>query len=184
MSFLDRFRRKCPEKTPQQLAENAQRLSETAVNYAKQCQRDLDYSEKTLPALEALLEDLSQDIPKSHPTESQIWSMALIFGSYLGEVMLRDGLAATGYAWATNGPPADGPGRQLHHPQRQGLQTPDPGPRRQCRLLLPADPGPGALTLPSAESPSSNRRHPPRALARGGCFYGFTYCPWRWAPGK
>ena len=36
MSFLDRFRRKCPEKTPQQLAENAQRLSETAVNYAKQ----------------------------------------------------------------------------------------------------------------------------------------------------
>ena len=92
MSFLDRFRRKCPEKTPQQLAENAQRLSETAVNYAKQCQRDLDYSEKTLPALEALLEDLSQDIPKSHPTESQIWSMALIFGSYLGEVMLRDAL--------------------------------------------------------------------------------------------
>lgn len=36
---------------------------------------------------------------KSRPTENQVRSMSLIFGSYLGEVMLKNGLSERGYRW-------------------------------------------------------------------------------------
>ena len=36
---------------------------------------------------------------ESRPTENPIWSMSLIFGSYLGEVMLKNGLSKRGYRW-------------------------------------------------------------------------------------
>ena len=44
----------------------------------------------------------SKDLSKSSPTENQIWSMALIFGSYLGEVMLKNGLLKNKFSWKTD----------------------------------------------------------------------------------
>lgn len=41
----------------------------------------------------------SKDISQNRPTEHQIWSMSVIFGSYLGEVMLKNGLSEKGYKW-------------------------------------------------------------------------------------
>ena len=77
----------------------ARKNSDTAVNYAKSFQKKFDYSPNSINDLEEILEYYSKDIFKSHPTENQIWSMALIFGSYLGEVMLKNGLFKKGFTW-------------------------------------------------------------------------------------
>ena len=77
----------------------AEKNSATAVSYAKSFGKELDYSEDSIKAVEEILDYYAKDLTKSKPTENQIWSMALIFGSYLGEVMLRNGLARKGYAW-------------------------------------------------------------------------------------
>lgn len=78
---------------------SARKNSDTAVNYAKSFQKKFDYSPNSINDLEEILEYYSKDISKSHPTENQIWSMALIFGSYLGEVMLKNGLFKKGFTW-------------------------------------------------------------------------------------
>ena len=78
---------------------NALKNSNTAVNYAKSFKKIFDYSYKSIGELEEILDFYSNDILKSKPTENQIWSMSIIFGSYLGESMLKNGLAQKGYKW-------------------------------------------------------------------------------------
>ena len=64
----------------------------------------LDFSEASVQALEGMLENLHREM--ALPSEEQIRSEALTFGCYLGEAMLRGGLAAKGYAWdLTEGEP-------------------------------------------------------------------------------
>ena len=81
---------------------NALKNANTAINYAKSFEKKFDYSENSLNGLEEILNYYSEDIPKSKPTENQIWSMALIFGSYLGELMLKKGLSKKCYKWKKN----------------------------------------------------------------------------------
>jgi len=78
---------------------NALKNSTTAVNYANSFEKKFDYSYKSIMDLEEILDYYSNDISKSNPTENQIWSMSVIFGSYLGEVMLKNGLSKKGYKW-------------------------------------------------------------------------------------
>lgn len=78
---------------------NAEKNSATAIKYAKSFGRKLDYSKDSIKDLEEILDYYANDISKSKPTENQIWSMAVIFGSYLGETMLKNGLAQRGYVW-------------------------------------------------------------------------------------
>lgn len=78
---------------------SAEKNSATAVRYAKSFDKEFDYSKDSIKALEEILDYYANDISRSKPTENQIWSMAVIFGSYLGEVMLRNGLAQKGYVW-------------------------------------------------------------------------------------
>lgn len=77
----------------------AQKMCVTAVEYAKEFNKKLDYSENSIADLEEILDWYSKDIAISKPTENQIWSMAIIFGSYLGEALLRNGLSQKGFAW-------------------------------------------------------------------------------------
>ena len=51
----------------------------------------LDFSEASVQALEGMLENLHREM--ALPSEEQIRSEALTFGCYLGEAMLRGGLA-------------------------------------------------------------------------------------------
>ena len=49
--------------------------------YGKSFQKEFDYSSNSIEALEEILDYYSKDLSKSSPTENQIWSRALIFGS-------------------------------------------------------------------------------------------------------
>ena len=77
----------------------AQKMCATAVEYANEFNKKLDYSENSIADLEKILDWYSNDIAISKPTENQIWSMAIIFGSYLGETLLRNGLSQKGFVW-------------------------------------------------------------------------------------
>lgn len=77
----------------------AQKMSITAIDYAKDFNKEFDYSKNSIADLEEILDYYSNDISKSKPTEKQIWSMSMIFGSYLGETMLKNGLLEKGYFW-------------------------------------------------------------------------------------
>ncbi len=101
MGIFDKFRKPDPKLSQAQII--ARKNSDTAVDYAKSFQKEFDYFPDSIADLEEILEYYSNDISESKPTENQIWSMALIFGSYLGEVMLRNGLSEKGYAWEMDG---------------------------------------------------------------------------------
>lgn len=93
MGILDKFKKKSSKNI------EIENLARTAVDYAKSFQKKFDYSPNSINDLEEILDYYSKDISKSHPTENQIWSMTLIFGSYLGEVMLKNGLFKKGFTW-------------------------------------------------------------------------------------
>ena len=77
----------------------AQRMCATAIEYANEFNKTLDYSENSIVDLEEILDWYSKDVSVSKPTENQIWSMAIIFGSYLGETLLKNGLSEKGFVW-------------------------------------------------------------------------------------
>lgn len=81
------------------LGDYASDMSQTAVDYAKEFERDFDYTGESIKDLEAILDYYSKDIKVAKPTENQIWSMSTIFGAYLGETMLRTGLGDKGFYW-------------------------------------------------------------------------------------
>lgn len=85
-----------------EIENNAKENSATAVSYAISFEKNLNYSKKSIKDLEEILDYYSNDIFKSKPTEEQIWNMSIIFGSYLGEVMLKNGLYKKGYYWGKN----------------------------------------------------------------------------------
>ncbi len=77
----------------------AQKMCVSAIEYANEFNKKLDYSENSITYLEEILDWYSKDISISKPTENQIWSMAIIFGSYLGETLLKNGLTKKGFVW-------------------------------------------------------------------------------------
>ena len=96
MGILDKFK-KVPNN--REIENNARKNAETAISYAKSFEKEFDYSKNSIKDLEEILDYYSNDISMSKPTENQIWSMSVIFGSYLGEVMLKNGLSKKGYNW-------------------------------------------------------------------------------------
>lgn len=99
MGIFDRFNRQKKKNNNNEIEIMAKKNSATAIDYAKDFDKEFDYSKKSIVSLEEILDYYSNDISKSKPTENQIWSMSLIFGSYLGEVMLKNGLSEKGYLW-------------------------------------------------------------------------------------
>ena len=75
------------------------KLSQTAIQYGVPFGKALDYSPASLSDLEEILEYYHQDSEKNCPTENQLWSMALIFGAYLGETLLKNGMREKGFFW-------------------------------------------------------------------------------------
>lgn len=76
-------------------------FSNTAVEYAKSFDKELDYSSNSIKDLEEILDWYSKDIEKSKPTENQIWSMAMIFGAYLGQTIIKS--CDKEFKWADEG---------------------------------------------------------------------------------
>ncbi len=77
-------------------------LSVKAVQYGKSFSKKLDYSERSLKDIEEILDYYYKDlkgnlirnifrkIKNQQQTDSQIWSMATIWGVYVGEVMCKN----------------------------------------------------------------------------------------------
>lgn len=97
MGIFDKFKKS--NVLNNEIENIARKNSNTAVDYAKSFAKNFDYSSNSIKGLEEILDYYSNDIFKSSPTENQIWSMALIFGSYLGEVMLKNGLFKKSFSW-------------------------------------------------------------------------------------
>lgn len=96
MGLLNRKQKEIPNVH----AEKMRQAAETAVEYASDFRAVFDYSNESIESLEGILDYYSNDLRQAQPTENQIWSMALFFGAYLGETMLRNGLADKGYEWS------------------------------------------------------------------------------------
>ncbi len=99
MGIFDRLKKQRIDNKKSEVESFVKRNSITAVDYAKDFNKNFDYSKNSIIDLEEILEFYSNDISKSKPTENQMWSMSIIFGSYLGETMLRNGLSEKGYHW-------------------------------------------------------------------------------------
>ena len=101
MGLMDFFKRKkvTTSDNDNRWSLYAQKMCVTAIEYANEFNKKLDYSENSIADLEEILDWYSKDIAISKPTENQIWSMSIIFGSYLGETLLKNGLSKNGFEW-------------------------------------------------------------------------------------
>ena len=103
MGLFDKLKKRNKDKANKEVEIFAKNYSATAVDYAKHFSKNLDYSKDSMADLEEILDYYSKDISVSKPTENQIWSMSVIFGSYLGEALLKNGLSQKGYSWGVMG---------------------------------------------------------------------------------
>ena len=81
--------------------EYVEKKCEEAINYAKNFKKELDYSDRSIKELEEILEYYYQDLKpkafsslfkkkeKKTPSVSQIYSMATIWGIYVGETIRK-----------------------------------------------------------------------------------------------
>jgi len=77
-------------------------MTQKAIQESKKFSKELDYSEKSLQDVEEILDSINKDIKgnimknifrklkNQVPTDSEIWSMATVWGAYVGEVMCRN----------------------------------------------------------------------------------------------
>lgn len=76
-----------------EILENIKKYTNLAIEYAKSFDIDLNYEEKTIHDVERILDYYSNDYSTASenekPTENQIWSMAVIWGAYVGELMKK-----------------------------------------------------------------------------------------------
>jgi len=63
--------------------------AEQAVTIAREFNAQLDYSENSLMELEAILAQLSRDMPAGPSSSDEVSEMCKMWGSYLGEVVRR-----------------------------------------------------------------------------------------------
>lgn len=80
------------------------------INIAEICQKavkvaaaggfTLDYTPDSILTLEQLLDGQSRYAASGEASDKYIWNAAVIFGVYLGQVLLRCRLEECGYSWA------------------------------------------------------------------------------------
>lgn len=98
MGLFDIFK-KGPEDDTKKLNVYAQKMCITAIKYGSEFNKTLDYTNQSIIDLEEILDHYSKDISISKPTTNQVWSLATIFGFYLGETLLKNGFSEKGFIW-------------------------------------------------------------------------------------
>ena len=87
------------------VTESALALAAGAVDYGTQLGKTLDYTPGSVMALDEMLALYHESVDEVEPTESQLYSLALLFGCYLGEC-IRRAVPESGYHWvAVEGEP-------------------------------------------------------------------------------
>lgn len=74
-------------------------LAERAVEHGKRFNYDFDYKRESIDELEDVLDKYESATKKVNASDEEIWELSLIFGAYLGEVLLRTGLKHAGFRW-------------------------------------------------------------------------------------
>ncbi len=79
-------------------------IAEDAVQYAMQSKIALDYTRKSAADVDTFLEAFHDNLDKYHGDEGAktLWNAAVLFGTYIGEMMLRSGLAEKGFVWVVD----------------------------------------------------------------------------------
>ena len=87
------------------VTESALALAAGAVDYGTQLGKTLDYTPGSVMALDEMLALYHESGDEVEPTESQLYSLALLFGCYLGEC-IRRAVPESGCHWvAVEGEP-------------------------------------------------------------------------------
>lgn len=87
------------------VTESALALAAGAVDYGTQLGKTLDYTPRSVMALDEMLALYHESVDEVEPTESQLYSLALLFGCYLGEC-IRRAVPESGCHWvAVEGEP-------------------------------------------------------------------------------
>ena len=87
------------------VTESALTLAAGAVDYGTQLGKTLDYTPGSVMALDEMLALYHESVDEVEPTESQLYSLALLFGCYLGEC-IRRAVPESGCHWvAVEGEP-------------------------------------------------------------------------------
>ena len=87
------------------VTESALALAAGAVDYGAQLGKTLDYTPGSVMALDEMLALYHESVDEVEPTESQLYSLALLFGCYLGEC-IRRAVPESGCHWvAVEGEP-------------------------------------------------------------------------------
>ncbi|MBR4554261.1 MAG: hypothetical protein IKO27_01565 [Ruminococcus sp.] len=63
---------------------------------------DFDYSPESISAMERLLAGQNALYKQGQLTDIYVWNLSVMFGVYLGQTMLRCGLADHGFHWITD----------------------------------------------------------------------------------
>lgn len=74
-------------------------LAEKAVEHGRRFNYDFDYKRESVGELEEVLDKYESAAKKVKASDEEIWELSLIFGAYLGEVLLRTGLKHSGFVW-------------------------------------------------------------------------------------
>ena len=87
------------------VTESALALAAGAVDYGTQLGKTLVYTPGSVMALDEMLALYHESVDEVEPTESQLYSLALLFGCYLGEC-IRRAVPESGCHWvAVEGEP-------------------------------------------------------------------------------
>ena len=87
-------------------------LAETAVEIAGMLGCPLDYSAESIGPLDALLQPVYMEAMNGNLQDGTVQISANAFGAYLGETLLRSGLADLGCDWMDNGEGVHGIGME------------------------------------------------------------------------
>ncbi len=76
-------------------------IAEEAVRYALQNGITLDYTKKSAKSIDVFLETYHDSLDKYDGDDGakSLWNLAVLSGTYIGEMMLRSGLAEKGFVW-------------------------------------------------------------------------------------
>ena len=78
---------------------NYQVVCETALKLAENFGKHFSFAEQDIDELEEILETYHQDYSNHVCTEHEVWNVSVIWGIYLGQVLIEKHIGAYGYCW-------------------------------------------------------------------------------------
>lgn len=80
-------------------AEDYEKIAQGAVESAKIFDKNFDFSDDSIDEMQEILEEVRLQACRAKIANDQLWGLSVAFGIYLGQTILKNHLAAKGYAW-------------------------------------------------------------------------------------